>query len=116
MADNKKDGPVAARPIRHEFPEATPLVFANHFVIRPTEHEATLQFYTLDEPVVLGSTEEREKQLAEVKYVEAKCVARIAISGSRLPEILGAIVRNVEKRQEHSAPSGEAKANDNGNT
>lgn len=61
-----------------------PAIFANQLLIQIDEHECHLSFFEIQPPIVLGAAEERKEALANLKSVQARCVARIVVSKGRL--------------------------------
>jgi len=94
VAEHEAEG--AYLPIEWYFPEGLTSRYATNLVVQLTEHEFTLSFFELRQPVVLGSPEERKAKLAQIHSVRAECVARVIVSAGRMPEFLGVLQKQLE--------------------
>jgi hypothetical protein len=77
-----------ALPIEWQFPPNLVSHYATNLVVQRTEQEFVISFFELRQPILLGSTEEKESALASVNSVPAVCVARIIVSSTRMPEFV----------------------------
>jgi hypothetical protein len=74
-----------------------PVVFANNLVVQVDEHECHLSFFEVKPPLVMGSREEKRKQLKELKSIQARCVVRVVISSDRLASFVEAMQTSQHK-------------------
>lgn len=95
MAEHEGEGAYLL-PIEWYFPEGLTSRYATNLVVQHTEHEFTLSFFELRQPVVLGSPEERKAKLEQIHSVRAECVARVIVSAGRMPEFLGVLQKQLE--------------------
>ena len=82
-------------PIRWEYPDDLPTVYAGHIVIRHTRNDFTINFFQIRDPS--GTTAEQPKIIESQKHIAARCVARIAVSPGTMGEILEAMQDNYQK-------------------
>jgi hypothetical protein len=86
-----------AVPIKHVFPEGLRSAFSNHITVQHSnEGEFAISFFDVQQPLVLGDPENQSKQWAEIEAAEATCIARIVISATRMPRLIGALISNFE--------------------
>jgi hypothetical protein len=57
------------------------------FTAQAQPEAITLSFFEVWPPVILGDSAEKEARLAAVDHVEAKCVARLVVTPSKMKEI-----------------------------
>jgi hypothetical protein len=82
------------------FPDGLQSHFVSVFTVQSQPEIITLCFFEAWQPTILGDPAEKEAQLAEVDHVEAKCVARLVVTPSKLKEIAVVMaegVRNYEQ-------------------
>jgi hypothetical protein len=72
-------------------PLGMPLLYATNFVIQRVEEDHVLYVFEALPPLITGTPEEQRSQMAAVREVPAKCLARIVVTKSRL-EALGKII------------------------
>jgi len=85
-------------PITFIVPEQLPVIFANHMLVSHTEDEFFLTFFQLTPPVLI---EGGQLKFEDIKGAEAKAVARISISASRMNAFIEAQKRNLETWKKH---------------
>jgi len=83
-------------PISWNIPDGS-LGYANNIVIQHTDTEFILMFFQTLPPVILGTQEQQVAQLAEVKSVQAHCVASVIIPAGKMAEFIGIMQTNLEK-------------------
>jgi hypothetical protein len=84
--------------------EDVPVYFANNFVVQHQQDEFFLTVGQFQPPILLGTAEERRKQLEELGYVPVKVVARLGLTRQRLVELIEVLQENLRK---HDASSGD---------
>jgi hypothetical protein len=77
--------------IRYPDADATPLLYTNNFYINHSEHEFIITLAEVPPPPVLHMT---EKEISALEHVNARIVARIAMSPSRFREFVRGAVEN----------------------
>jgi hypothetical protein len=84
--------------IAHIFPDGQRLQFANHMTVQHTnEGEFTISFFEIFQPVFLGNPEEIKKQKEKLGgVIPANCIARLVVSAARMPQFIGALIKNYE--------------------
>ena len=88
-------------PIRRTFRDDTVTLFANDLVVQHHSNSFVLSFFEIWNPAILGETEEeREKALKAIEVVDARCVARLAVSPDVMRKIVDAMDRNLKKFDE----------------
>src|SRR5262249_27412992 len=85
------------RPIRWQSPDEVETKLATHIVVQHTEHEFILSFFEIKPPIIVGTPEQREKQAQDLSFIQAHCVARIAITPGRMEDFLELMASNMEK-------------------
>ena len=79
--------------------------YATNLVVQHTEHEFVLSFYRIQSPIIIGSRDERERQIEGMRSVQADCVARIVVAPGRMPDFVIAIQGNLDKHRERFGES-----------
>jgi hypothetical protein len=90
-------------PIKWYFPEHVETKYATNLIIQHTEEEFIISFFEIFRPPILGDDTERKKAIEQIKFAEAKCVSRVAITPDKVPNIIKALQENLKrynKRQE----------------
>ena len=91
--NEKGEGEVHYVPYKHI--DDTRTIYANHILIQHNDAgEFFLSFFDAPPPIVMGSAEERKKQLADISEQDAHCVARIGLSKERMESVIGALAQN----------------------
>lgn len=77
--------------------EGMPVVFANQMLVNSDDHEVHLHFFEITPPVIVGTDEQKQKQLEDLKSVSARGVVRVIVSKDRLPAFIQALQSTSEK-------------------
>lgn len=77
--------------VRYTDPDQVPLEYANNFYINHTEHEFVITLAALVPPPVLHMTSE---ELSALDHVDARVVARVAMSPGRFREFVSGAREN----------------------
>ena len=77
-----------------------PAVHANQVIIQHTEHEFIITLYEVLPPTVNSDPALQARQLAKIKSVPARAVAKIVMSPGRVRELSAALADNIEKYDE----------------
>jgi len=84
--------------VNHVYPESLETKVPNHFVIQHDEETFTLSFFEIRQPIILeGNNSEKLAQLEALTEVDAKCVARLVLTPSRMYNFIAAVQENFEK-------------------
>lgn len=75
-------------PIKRIFPDNLQSYFVSNLVVQHQEETFTIAFFEVWPPPILGTEEEKQKQLENFKFVEAKCVARLVITPNKMKEFI----------------------------
>jgi len=100
---------VAARkeiPIEWIIPEDTVTRYASNMVVQHTESEFIISFFETQPPIILGTPDEAEALMSQLRSVRAKCVARVVVSPKRMEEFITVLQNNLAKYQERQAGEG----------
>ena len=95
MSDKKK---IVAKKIRIEriYPEDLRSHFASNIVVQHQPDAFILSFFEIWPPAILGETDEEKQQALEaVDRVEAKCVARLVLTPSKMREFVETMTENL---------------------
>jgi L-2-hydroxyglutarate oxidase LhgO len=90
------EGPVNLR-IQHVVPDDVPRFYPTSMVVQHNQHEFDIYFFDIKDPILTGTPEENQKILQNLEAVEARCIARITINATRMPEFLQVLDKNFEK-------------------
>jgi hypothetical protein len=97
VAEQEQEPPkVRELPIEWHFPGDITSRYATNLVVQSTEHEFTISFFEIRQPILLGSPEDRKIQLEQMKSVRAECVARIIVGAERMPEFVRVLQERVD--------------------
>jgi len=82
--------------IVHKYPEDLKSNFVSNIIIQHESDHFILAFFEIWPPVILGETDE-EKRIAieSLEQIEAKCVARLVVSPTKMREFARAIQENL---------------------
>lgn len=99
MDDEKKfDAPIKAIPIKWDHSTKDIVTrYATNMTIQHTDNEFFITFYEIRPPFLIGNEEQVRAQADNIDYIEAECVARLAISAGKMPKIIKAMQENYEK-------------------
>src|SRR5258707_12171947 len=86
--------------IEYVFPDNIPSHFVSQVVAQFQEDHFILSFFELWPPAIIAETdEEKLAALKAIDRVQAKCVARIVITPTKMQELLGVLSTNYAKFQ-----------------
>ena len=79
--------------------EDLPVLFVNAFVgqIQPQERAFYLSLGQVLPPALIGTPEEQVEQLEQIAYIPIKPVARLAMTRSRIEELVALLQLNLEQ-------------------
>ena len=81
-------------PIEHIAPPEQRALFANHFAVQHENGMYHLMFFQINPPLTIGTHEEKAAILRDIQSVQAVCTARIVVTDTLMPKIIGALVEN----------------------
>jgi len=70
-------------------------IHANNVLIQHTDHEFVITFFEVLPPVVTPDPARQARELARIKSVQARAVARIVMSPGRAKEFMAALQDNL---------------------
>jgi len=88
MSEHMSEAAPLAVPIEWQVPGDIVPRYATNFVVQNTGHEFILSFFEIMPPIIVGGPEEQKTQVKRLKSVQAKCVARIVLSPTRMAELM----------------------------
>jgi len=84
--------------LKREYPKDLESNFVSNMVVQHQPDFFVLSFFEIWPPAILGDTEEeRQEVLESIEEVEAKCVARLVITPSKMREFLKVMSENWER-------------------
>lgn len=82
---------------------------ANNVVVQHDQDNFFLSFFDVWAPIIVGTDEEKEKQIASIDHIDAKCVARIVLSPTRAQELIELLTENVQVYKNRVMPKHDTK-------
>ena len=77
--------------IRLVVPDGLTTRYVNYVMVQAGEHDFYLNFCEVVPPAITGTPEEIKDKAKRLKYINATCVARIAIAKNLMPKLLEAM-------------------------
>jgi hypothetical protein len=90
---------IVAKKIRIErvYPEGLQSHFVSNVVVQHQPDAFILSFFEVWPPAILGESDEEKKQAIDaIDHVEAKCVARLVLTPSKMREFLETMSENLQ--------------------
>lgn len=84
-------------PIDFSSASELPALHANNVLIQHTDHEFVLTFFEVLPPVITPDPARQARELARIRAVPARAVARIVMSPGRAKEFVAALQNNLEQ-------------------
>jgi len=75
-------------------------------VVQSTDHEVVIMFFLAFPPLLIGSPEDIQEQIAEVSGIDAECQARIIIAKDRMPGFVQVLQSAVQMNQAQDETEG----------
>jgi hypothetical protein len=82
--------------IDFDVPPDFPTKYASNLVVQHTEHDFTITFFDIRPPLLLGSADDKIRQLEGIEAVKAAPVARIVVAASRMHEFVQVLQDNLK--------------------
>jgi hypothetical protein len=95
-------GPVGV-PVVFVGVEDLPILHANHFVIAVHQEDFIMTVGQFAPPILLGSEEEQREQASQLSYVPVKVVARLALTRTRVAELVSALQVQMQRYDDNRA-------------
>ncbi len=83
--------------VKHVYPDDLTTSYASQIVVQHDPEVFVVSFFEAFPPLVLGSSEEIKSGLANIKHVEAKCVARIVLTPTKMKEFVQIAQNNLQR-------------------
>lgn len=97
----KKKSQAPSIPEFREFPidrpDPGPASYSNHQVVQRNEHEVTIHFFQIGQPILLGTDEERLEQLNKIEKITAHPVGKIVMSHERFKNFCRMIAEHQDR-------------------
>jgi hypothetical protein len=94
MSEQGMDDARVELPIEWHVPENIIRRYASNVVIQHGEHEFTISFFEIKEPLLLGIAKEK---LDELESVRAECVAQIVVHPARMQQFIDVMQKNLDR-------------------
>jgi hypothetical protein len=82
--------------IWEEQEDVAPIAFANQFIVQHQPHEFVLMVGQVVAPPLLGTDEDKRKQLEHISYVPIRTIGRFALTRRRMVELITVLQANLE--------------------
>ena len=76
-------------PIKWDTSVDLPTLFATNLLVQRSADIFTISFFEIRPPILLGTPEQNQATLSEVKQLVARCVARVVVTPERMKEFAG---------------------------
>ena len=87
--------------IKRNFPDNLQSYFVSNLVVQHQPDSFILSFFEVWPPAILGDTEDEKAEAIEaIDHVDAKCVARLVLTPTKMKEFLDVMMGNWEKYEE----------------
>ena len=70
--------------------------YATNILVQRTEHEYIISFYEVTPPILIGSINKVQKKLDEMQEAPTRCVARVIVAASRMPEFVATFQKSLQ--------------------
>jgi len=81
--------------------EDLPILHTNYFVIAIHQEDFIMTVGQFAPPILLGSDEEQREQASQLSYVPVKVVARLAMTRTRIAELISALQIQMQRYDEN---------------
>jgi hypothetical protein len=92
MAKEEKTSKIL--PVEWYIPDDLVPRYATNIVVQHSQYEFTLSFFAAQNPIILGTMEERKKAVEKLQGMRAKCVAQIIINPERMKDFISVMEAN----------------------
>jgi hypothetical protein len=94
MADQSDDAKVV--PVIWEVPAGVPTHYSTNLVVQHTDEDFTITFWDVRPPVLIGTREEKRKQVEALKEIRPTALVRIILSPSKMREFTQVMQDNLK--------------------
>jgi hypothetical protein len=98
MSENKNSVSEIPReiPLERTYPDDLKSFFISNMVIQHESDHFIISFFEIWPPVILGSSEERERTINNLNHIEAKCVSRLVVMPDKMREFIDVMNNNYD--------------------
>ena len=87
--------------LEHTFPEDLQSHFISNIIVQHQPEAFILSFFEIWPPPILGDSDaEIRRQADSIEEIEAKCVARLVVTPSKMEELIKAMTDNLQTYRE----------------
>lgn len=86
--------------------DETPILLVNQFLGQFQDSEFILTFGQFAPPALIGTEEERREQAREISFIPVKVLARLALTRSRLEELMRVLQETLANHDKHQEQQG----------
>ncbi|MBN1580541.1 MAG: DUF3467 domain-containing protein [Anaerolineae bacterium] len=83
--------------VHWEIPPDTVAQYVNNFVVQHSDDTFFLSFWQIQQPIILGTPEERKEQVDKIDSTNARFVTQIAMSPAQMAQLVKGLQENLEK-------------------
>ena len=94
MADQADDAKVV--PVIWEVPPGLPTHYSTNLVVQHTEEDFTITFWDVRPPVLIGTREEKRRQVEALGEIRPTALVRIIVSPNRMREFTQVMLDNLK--------------------
>lgn len=89
--------PSSALAVEWQIPNDMQSRYATNLVVQSGSNEFIISFFELRPPIILGSPEETQAALQQIKSIPAICVARIVVPREKMPDFVKVLNDHLER-------------------
>jgi hypothetical protein len=101
MADQTDDAKVV--PVIWEVPVGLPTHYSTNLIVQHTDEDFTITFWDVRPPVLIGTLEEKRKQVEALKAIRPTALVRIILSPGKMREFTQVMRDNLKTFDETRA-------------
>lgn len=98
--DNQKE-PIAF-PIEWNVSDDVVARYATNMLVQKGENEFIISFFETKPPLILGTPDEINKRVNDLKSIKANCVSQIIIAAEKMPSFIEALQSSLKRSLEVS--------------
>jgi Protein of unknown function (DUF3467) len=103
MADQADDGKVV--PIIWEVPAGLPTHYSTNLIVQHSDEDFTITFWDVRPPVLIGTREDKLRQVEELREIRPTALVRIILSPRKMREFTQVMQDNLKTFEETRADS-----------
>jgi hypothetical protein len=89
-------------PVTFIVPEEMTADYATHVVVQSAESETFISFFQAQPPIIVGETDERQRQLDAIASISVRCVAKVIVAPKKLLEMISLLQGIVDRQQQEN--------------